>query len=55
MAAFSGRDSNCIFTERGEWAEPQRGRDYFNEVTERQATGTQLMYNRGCVIFYTRA
>jgi hypothetical protein len=56
MAAFSGSGSgsNCIFTEHGEWAESQRGRDYFNEVTERQATGTRHMYNRGCVTFYTR-
>jgi mevalonate pyrophosphate decarboxylase len=54
MAALSGSGSgsNCIFTEHREWAESQRGRDYFNEVTERQATGTRLTYNRDCVIFY---
>jgi hypothetical protein len=34
MAALSGSGSNCSFTQHGEWAESQRGRDYCNEVTE---------------------
>jgi len=55
MAALSGSVSNCIFTDYGEWAESHRGRDYFTEVTERRASGTRILYNRGCAIFYTRA
>jgi hypothetical protein len=45
MAALSGSGSNRIFTEHGEWAESERGRDYFNEVIETRATGTRLMFN----------
>lgn len=55
MAALSGSGSNCIFTEYSEWAVSQGGRDCLTEVTERRASGTRIMYNRGCVIFYTRA